>query len=170
MFNASLRWMPGRWIVLALCILVAFSGCGFQLRGPKPLAFSTIHIALSQYAELAVMLKRQIESNGSTRVVQDPKEAEVTLKVLRDRRSKDILSLTGAGKVREYRLRQILAITLVDASGHELIAPTELSATREMTYDDNQVLAKEQEENKLYRDMQSDMVQQIMRRLAAVKR
>jgi hypothetical protein len=38
-----------------------------------------------------------------------------------------------------------------------------------MAFDETQVLAKESEEALLYRDMQADLVQQIMRRLAAVK-
>lgn len=147
------------------------AGCGFQLRGARPLPFNTVQITgLSEYSELAVMLKRQIQGNGNTRVVTNPKEADVQLKFLKDQRRKDILSLTGAGKVREYELRENLSITLIDRSGKELLPPTDIAATREMTYDDNQVLAKEQEETVLYRDMLGDLVQQIMRRLAAIKR
>jgi LPS-assembly lipoprotein len=39
-----------------------------------------------------------------------------------------------------------------------------------VSYDDTQVLAKESEEQLLFRDMQSDMVQQILRRLAAARK
>ena len=42
--------------------------------------------------------------------------------------------------------------------------------TRDVTFNDTEILAKEQEEQLLFRDMQTDMVQQIMRRLAAAKR
>jgi len=38
-----------------------------------------------------------------------------------------------------------------------------------MTYSDAEILAKEQEEQLLFRDMRSDMVQQILRRLASAK-
>jgi LPS-assembly lipoprotein len=77
--------------------------------------------------------------------------------------------LSGAGKVREYQLGHSITFKLVNVSGEEIIRPTKISSTREYNFDDSQVLAKEQEEALLYRDMQSDLVQQLMRRLAAVK-
>nr|MBP6727589.1 hypothetical protein [Thauera sp.] len=69
--------------------------------------------------------------------------------------------------VREYQLTQTLRFQLLDKTGKALIAPTSISAAREYTFDDSQVLGKEQEETLLYRDMQNDLLQQLMRRLAA---
>jgi len=42
--------------------------------------------------------------------------------------------------------------------------------SRDVTFNDTEILAKEAEEQLLFRDMQADMVQQIIRRLAAAKR
>lgn len=56
-----------------------------------------------------------------------------------------------------------------DLKGREFIAPTEIVLVRDISFSDERVLAKEQEEALLYRDMQNDMVQQMMRRLAAAK-
>jgi LPS-assembly lipoprotein len=63
-----------------------------------------------------------------------------------------------------------LRFQLLDRAGKALIPPTSLTARREYTFDDSQVLGKEQEEALLYRDMQNDLVQQLMRRLAAARR
>jgi len=50
-----------------------------------------------------------------------------------------------------------------------LIAPTEIVQQRDISFNESAVLAKEAEEALLYRDMQTDIVQQLLRRLAAVK-
>ena len=81
-----------------------------------------------------------------------------------------MLSLTGAGRVREFRLRYRVGFRVHDGKGNNYVPQSTLELTRDVTYDDADVLAKESEEQLLYRDMQGDMVQQIMRRLAAAKR
>jgi LPS-assembly lipoprotein len=72
--------------------------------------------------------------------------------------------------VREYELIQTIRFSLVDREGNELIPPAQLSARREYTFDDEIVLGKEQEEALLYEDMESDLVRQLIRRLAAWQR
>ena len=146
------------------------SGCGFRLRGPQALDFATVHINTPPETELGAQLRRLIATSGTTTVVEDAEQAEARLQILGNNRGREILSLTGAGKVREYQLTQSLRFQLLDKAGKPLIPPTSLSARREYTFDDSQVLGKEQEENLLYRDMQADLVQQMMRRLAAARR
>ena len=80
---------------------------------------------------------------------------------------KSILSFDANGKVRELLLQYRLAFRVRDGRGRDYVPQSEISATRDISYDDAQVLSKESEEQLLYRDMQSDMVQQILRRLAA---
>jgi LPS-assembly lipoprotein len=81
-------------------------------------------------------------------------------------RDKSILTFTAAGKVNEYRLRYRVGFRVTDSKALQVFLPTsEIILTRDMSYNDAQVLAKEAEEQLLYRDMQTDMVQQIMRRL-----
>ncbi|MDI3515706.1 MAG: LPS assembly lipoprotein LptE [Gammaproteobacteria bacterium] len=164
---------PGRRrLLLAGCGAVALlaSGCGFRLRGPQALDFATVHINTPPETELGAQLRRLIATSGTTTVTEDAEQAEARLQILGNARGREILSLTGAGKVREYQLTQTLRFQLLDKAGKPLIPPTSLSARREYTFDDSQVLGKEQEEALLYRDMQADLVQQMMRRLAAAHR
>jgi LPS-assembly lipoprotein len=70
--------------------------------------------------------------------------------------------------VREFQLRSVVRFRLRTPQGRELIPETELVQQRDISFNESAVLAKEAEEALLYRDMQSDVVQQIMRRLAAV--
>jgi LPS-assembly lipoprotein len=154
-------------LILGISLL---AGCGFHLRGSQALAFQTIHINASQYSQLGVALRRQIELSSTTKVVEDASQAEVRFQILANELTREILSLTTIGKVREYELGQRIRFRLVDRDGKELIPPTTLIVQREYTFSDELILGKEQEEALLYRDMESDLVRQLMRRLAAWRR
>jgi LPS-assembly lipoprotein len=154
--------------VLALS-LTLLAGCGFQLRGAYALPYDSLFLAMPDYSELGAGLKRAIRASGSTQIAARPEEAQASFVPTLDAREKDILSLSGTGRVREIRLRYRYAYRVVDVQGRDLIPPGQIELTRDMTYDDSNVLSKEQEENLLWRDMQNDMVQQLMRRLTAVK-
>lgn len=155
--------------VLTALLLLLPAACGFQLRGAFSLPFQTLYIAQPETSELRAAIKRQVEAATATRVVDDAKQAEAGLLVVADDNSKDILSLSSAGKVREYQLIRSLSFRVVDPKGQDLLAPATIRVTREITFDDTRVLAKESEEALLRRDMQNDIVQQLLRRLAAAK-
>ena len=162
--------VSNRLLQIALCLLlVTLTGCGFQLRGPKPMAFKTIYLQMSQYSDLAADIKRQIKTSGTTVAVEKPEDAEVQMIVVQDAREKAILALGPDGTVREYQLRQRFQFRLQDKQGKEVMSLQEINITRDITFNDSIVLAKEQEELLLYRDMQNDLVQQVVRRLAAVR-
>ena len=154
----------------ALAASHLLAGCGFHMRGPQPLAFATIYLGTSENTGLGAQLARQVRTSGSTEVVGDPAQADVRLQILRDTFAREILSLTGAGKVREYQLTREFAFQLVDRDGAVLIPPTLLTAQRDYTFQDERILAKEQEEDLLLADMQNEIVRQLMRRLAAVRK
>ena len=164
---AGRRRLLGGALAAAIMLL---PGCGFHLRGPQALDFATVHISVPEQSEFGAQLRRLVATTGTTRVEEDAAKAEARLQILSNDRGREILSLTGAGKVREYQLVQSLRFQLLDRAGKALIPPTSLTARREYTFDDSQVLGKEQEEALLYRDMQNDLVQQLMRRLAAARR
>jgi LPS-assembly lipoprotein len=166
MTHFSRRRLLGATVALAATQLLA--GCGFRLRGQQPLAFATIHLGTSMHTGMGARLARQIRASGSTEVVDDPAQAEVRLQILRDDLTREILSLTGAGKVREYQLTREFTFQLVDRNGTVLIPPTQLLAMRDYTFEDERILAKEQEEDLLRTDMQDELVRQLLRRLAAV--
>ncbi|AWI80039.1 MAG: hypothetical protein CVU19_14290 [Betaproteobacteria bacterium HGW-Betaproteobacteria-13] len=154
----------------ALAASAMLAGCGFHLRGPQPLAFSTLHVSVSEFSDLGSAIRRKVENSGTTTVTENAGKAEARLQILANERGREILSLTSSGTVREYQLTQRIRFRLIDNKNVELIPPTNISGQREYTFDDEEVLGKEQEEALLYRDMQADLVQQIMRRLAAYRR
>jgi LPS-assembly lipoprotein len=76
---------------------------------------------------------------------------------------------TSTGQVREFQLRLRVKFRVRTLQGVELIAPTEVVLQRDISFNETAVLAKESEEILLYRDMQSDLVQQLLRRVSAIK-
>lgn len=161
--------------MLALSFALLVSACGFQLRGSNGqylLPFDAIYIGLPDTSPLAINLKRNIRSNGATRIAPDAKAADAIVEVLSNpekTRGKTILSLNNNGRVREYQLSYNISFRVLDKLGNELLAPTNIALVRSITFDESQLLAKETEEALLYRDMQSDLVQQMIRRIAAIK-
>jgi len=149
-------------------LALALAGCGFHLRGTAQIPFETIYIPGA--TPLAVELRRNVTASSGTRLADAPKNAQAVLAFTAEAREKVILSFTSAGKVNEYRLRYRVGFRVTDPNGAQVFLPSsEILLTRDMTFNDQQVIAKENEEALLYRDMQTDMVQQIMRRLAAAR-
>ncbi len=162
-------------VLFAVCLVLSLSACGFHLRGSNGsfmLPFATMNIDLPDSSPLAIDLKRYIRAIGSTEIVDTRQAADATLEVVADpekTRTKTILSLNSNGRVREYQLGYSIQFRVVDKAGNQLLGPTNIGLTRPITFNESQVLAKETEEAALYRDMRNDLVQQIMRRLAAIK-
>lgn len=158
-----------RKLLAAMLATGLLAGCGFHMRGNADFAFKRLYIGIPPNTLMGSDLRRAIRGGSDTAVVSDQKEADALLDVLQDTRTKTILSITTEGVVREYRLTQRFSFRLRDAAGKELIPPSQLILTRDLTYNEANTLAKDYEEQQLYRDMQRDIVQQLMRRLAAVK-
>ena len=156
-------------VVLAAAVL---AGCGFQLRGTNGqynLPFQSIWLSFPETSPLGTELKRNLRAAETVRIESDASRAQALFDVLAESRGKTILSLNSQGRERENTQTHTLEFRVRDAHILELLATTELTLRRNIAFDESQVLAKESEEALLYRDMQADLVQQILRRLAAIK-
>jgi len=154
---------------LVVALLLTLAACGFKLRGTAEVPFETLFLP-GATGGIALDLKRNIQVGTNAKVVDDPGKAEAVLQFTEETRQKEVLSLTGAGRVREFQLRYRVGFRVHDGKGGEYIPQSTIQLTRDVTFNDTEILAKEQEEQILFRDMQADMVQQILRRLAAAKK
>jgi LPS-assembly lipoprotein len=150
-------------------ILLLVTGCGFRLRGTAEVPFETLYLP-GATSGIALDLKRYIQAGTNARVVDDAAKADAIMQFTEEGRLKEVLSLTGTGKVREFQLRYRVGFRVHDGKGTDFVPQSLIQLTRDVTFNDTEILAKEQEEQILFRDMQTDMVQQILRRLAAAKR
>ena len=152
-------------VSIALCAIL--TACGFQLRGQASLPFDSLYVSGS--SQFVNQITRAVRAGSQTRITNNPKDAQVTLEILAEQRERAILSLSGSGRVREITLRYRVSYRLYDQKKNEAIPTSEILLRRDLSYTDTDVIAKEQEEALLYRDMQNDAVQQLVRRLQATR-
>ncbi len=156
-------------ITVAILVLLLLGACGFHLRGASEFSFQTIYVSGSDTTPFGLALRRNLRSQQNTQLIADAKDAEVILDILSERPEKVILSLTVQGFVREYTLNSYLTIRVRNNQGKVFLPVTTIMVSRVITYNENVVLSKAAEEAALYNDMQGDLVQQVVRRLAALK-
>ena len=154
---------------LALTPAILLAGCGFQLRRYDGVPFATMYIEAATGNAVAQRLRTLLAAGGRTRLATTAAEADAVLRLTRDERSKNILSLSGAGRVTEYRLGLLVSYSVVGRDARVLAETETIELTRDLTYDDSQLLAKGAEEALLYRDMDENAAMRILRRLQALR-
>jgi LPS-assembly lipoprotein len=154
-----------RWLAWTSAGLLA--GCGFQLRQPARLHFGSIAlVGFPKRSLLEEEFRRQLLQQ--VKVLDTPDKADVILQALDDVREKSVVGSTAAAQVRELTLRLKFNFRARTPGGRELIPRAELLLSRDLSYSETAALAKAQEEAELFREMQADVVAQVLRRLAAV--
>jgi LPS-assembly lipoprotein len=158
-----------RRLVLVLALTGLIGGCGFKLAGPPELPFQSLYVSAPDYSSFGAAFKRYVESGSKTRLADRPQDAQAVLEILGETREKQILSITSAGRVAEYLLRYQVSFRLRGSNNSDWIPTSEITLQRDLTYDNDTTLAKENEEQFLYQDMKSDAIEELLRRLAAVQ-
>lgn len=152
--------------------------CGFKLRGTQTFAFDTIAVEASPVGAVTVELRKALGSqlfvNSAAQALPSAAggvaaAAQVTLDILQELSERAVAGVNAAGQVRELQLRIRVKFRLRNARGKDLIEETDILQQRDISFSESAVLAKEVEEALLYKNMQADIVQQLLRRLAAVK-
>jgi LPS-assembly lipoprotein len=160
-----------RRAALAALGAAAFAAaCGFHLRGDVSYAFPTVYVRSAAPQPIVLELRRAIDAGSGTRTVETAKDATVTLELSTVADDKTVLSLSSGGRAREYQLTKRVTFNLRDAEGREWLPAGEIVIRRGFTFNESEVLARETEEARLLREMQTDVVQQVVRRLQAAKK
>jgi len=162
--------MKRRTAVAAGLAASVLAGCGFKLRSAQTFAFQTLAVTPEKNGLVAADLIRYF-GNAIVPLAPTPGSAapQVIVDILQEVREKNVVGVNASGQVREFQLKIRLQFRMRTPQGRELIAPTEISQQRDISFNESAVLAKEAEEVLLFRDMQSDILQQVLRRLAAIK-
>lgn len=157
-------------ITIISLLLAALSGCGFHLRGDVdlPSNMQVLYIdGVNQYDNFAVELRRSLRGSG-VNVVEDVNSAQAVVKLSNVRFDRRVLSVSGnTGKVREYELFYGAEVTVLDRAGKVILPAQRLRLVRDYVFDENDVLGKSSEEAQLRKEMQTDLISQILRRLQA---
>ena len=165
--------MRKRTLLSLMALAPLVSACGFRLRGVPEFQFRSIYLDASAGSAFARELQRNLATAGEKltvlRAPSRPDQAQVVWKLLGESRQRVIISKNAAGQVRDLLLRYRMTFSVIGSDGVEWIPPTELEQQRDLSYDETLALAKDQEAEVLYQTMQSDLVQQVMRRLGSAR-
>jgi len=170
--------LPRRGFLLGLAAAGAslgLAGCGFELRKAPVFAFKTLQV--SGNSAMINQIRRELRATGTVTLVTPDTStaggsspaADVVLEILSEDRNRIVISTNSAGLVRELQLQLKVRFRLRTPGGKDLLPATDVSQTRDLSFNETNALAKEGEADLLFRDMQSDIAQQLMRRIAAVK-
>ena len=152
-------------LILLGILLSSLLACGYQLRGLQggnfELAVSSVAITGSrQDRDLLRLLSQRLEQSGVTEQV-DAGSAEVELRIDRVTQSRRVLSVNASSKVSEFELHYAVDYVLKPTDGQEVRRSA--SSRRDITFDEDQVLAKAEEESRLYDEMRGDVVNTMLR-------
>ena len=153
--------------VLTLAGTATLAACGFHRRTAQPLSYE--RIALSGFADRSTMadeIRRALPSTAH--IVANVLESQVVIEAVEDTQKTTVEASTAFGQVRELELHVKLRYRVIDPNGTELLPLADIERFRDLTYDEQNALAKDTEQKALYRDMQSDMAYQLVRVLSAV--
>jgi LPS-assembly lipoprotein len=152
--------------LLGLCL--SLMACGFHLRGQGPssqLIFKTVQVSGAGTA--AQELRKALVLQTGVQLVD--KNGEAQINIIREGSDKQILSVNSAGQVVQYRVFYRVHFNAT-ANGETLLEDTTISLMRTLQWDENVLLANENEEGKLITEMQRDSSQQIIRRVNSAAR
>ena len=165
-------WSRRHWVpaFAAMAIAPLLASCGFQLRGDPSAGLPSLNITEAMPSSVTPDLRRILEQ-GPTRIVADPKQAAVQLRMLGDTREKTVHTITGTGRVYEFQLRLAVRFeVLLPDRELPLVPPTELETRRLISYSETAPTAKEAEEALLYKDMQVELADRILRQITVARR
>lgn len=154
---------------LAASAIGGLSGCGFHLRGDVEYRFTSLYLNAPADQPITTELRRAIAGAAGTTLADAPTNAQVILDLTGIADDKQVLSLSGGGRVREFLLVKRVTLALHDSSGRDWLPAADIAVRRSYTFNETEVLAREAQEARLLREMQSDLVQQIVRRLQAAR-
>lgn len=150
---------------------IFLQGCGWQLRGNQPLAqeLQTLYLqTANDKSDFARSLKRSLKSMD-VELVEGTTSAPYSLVVSNINRDTRTISTTSGGKVAEYALTSSLTFSVKDQQGEELIPPTLLSVEKTYLYNSANAISSYEEEALLRREMERDLIQQLIRRYRGIK-
>jgi LPS-assembly lipoprotein len=159
--------MRRRLLLAAACAPLA--ACGFKLRGTQSLPVDSIYLALPVNSAIGAEMSRLLRASTNAKVVNERSQAEAIFELLGETREREVVAVNAQGRATEYQLRLRVRFRVLDRNALELIGPTDLLARRDISFNESDLLAKESEEGLLYRDMQSDLVRQMVNRLAGMR-
>ncbi len=155
-----------RHLIVLLLVLPALTDCGFQVqtRAELPPEMQQTRLEIqSPYSPFAKRLETLLEQNGAQ--IVESREGAAVLEVPQNRMRKEIQSIGDNARVREYLIRHTVQFRLLDSQGNEMIPLQTFEQTRVYSFNEQDILAAERENEFLRNDLSDSLARMVVRRL-----
>lgn len=152
--------------IIFLSLALLCTACGFQLRTDVALPPEMAKTALvtgNEYSMLARRVRVMLEQSGVQFVGAD--QATAVLEIPVDQVATDVLTIGDNARVREYRITHTVRFRLLDAQGRELVSWQNLRQAREVSFDEQRILAGSREQEYLERELADTLSRMLVSRL-----
>lgn len=156
--------------------LVLTGGCGFVMQGaaPLPREVSVVRIDTAEpRTAFADALQRRLRAAGvtlSTSAAPDSPGATSTavLRIERDEFLERVAALSARNVPREYEYTYVVQWSL-ESAGVRRVETSELTASRNLTFDERRVLAKQREREQLREALAEELVGVVLQRISGLR-
>lgn len=166
MKSSSRRSYPAVVFALLAALLMLTTACGWQLRGTGGLTLpdNLSHVYVKGTSDVARALRQSL-TDGNRRLASSAASADVILIILEDRFDQRTASISASARISERRITHEVEYLIVDNSGEAIFPPGRLDLERTYEYNEDNVLATDDEVVMLRREMLQDLVRQLQMRL-----
>ena len=170
--KSQIRSLGRRTLLGALIALPALwsTACGFKLRGSVSIPYKAIAITGAPSPQLRADLEMMILTGSDSKVVNNPKDADLILEIISEVYSREILAYNANGQISAYRLNSKVEFRASDQNGVDIVPEAEIYVTRDMDFSVSTVLASDVQQQQFTNAMRSDLSLQILRRVSATAR
>lgn len=159
--------IPGT-VLLAGLVVALVAGCGFQLRGSdlrSSVARAYVDAAPRHTYEEPL---RAALSRAGAEVIDAPAADALVVELFDERRDRRSISVSDSAVAAEYEVIVGVRYGVRDGAGARLIEPHWLERSRVYRADRDNILGSSEERALLEREMQQELIQQIIRALDAL--
>ena len=149
-----------------LIFTILLNGCGFHLQSKSEFPLEMQHVSLAvqgPYSQFARRLETHLEQNGVNVVTTRPGAAVLEVPVNATR--KEIQSIGDNARVREFLLRHTVQFRLLASDGTEMIPLQTIEQTRVYSFNEQDILSAEREDEFLRKDLADSLARMVVRRL-----
>jgi LPS-assembly lipoprotein len=156
---------------VTLALILLCTACGFQLREDTelpPEMARTRMVIDDEYSLLARRVRVLLEQSGATFV--SSKNATAFLEIPTSNVVTEVLTVGDNARVREFRISHTVKFRVTDADGRDIIPSQTIRQAREVSFDEQKILAASREQEYLEQDLAETLARMLVTRLGASER
>ena len=161
-------------VIVGLMLSAAMVSCGFHLRGSvtRLTDLGSIYVDVSRDLSIAEAVREAL-NDAAFVLARNRDDADILLRLTDEEQGERVVSVNSTGRVSEYELSHSVRMLISESEDGKAPAYPQnqnfnrVEVTREYTYDETNVLGKQNEARILRAEMKEELVRQIVLRTNA---